>query len=51
MFTATWPKEVVGLANRFLRDPMQVSMGQGQLVVDGCLKANKNVTQEVEVIH
>lgn len=51
MFTATWPKEVVGLANQYMRDPMQVSMGQGQLVADGCLRANKNVHQVVEILH
>lgn len=50
MFTATWPKEVVRLASNFLKDPMQVSMGQGQLASEGCLKANKNVQQEVEIL-
>jgi len=45
-FSATWPKEVRSLANEFLRDPVQVNVGQGGDV----LNANKAIKQTVKVV-
>lgn len=43
MFSATWPKEVQRLANDYLKDYMQVTIGSLDL------SANINITQVVEV--
>lgn len=43
MFSATWPKEVQRLANDYLQDYMQVTIGSLDL------SANINITQVVEV--
>ena len=44
MFTATWPKEVVGISQDFLKeDPVQIQIGTTELT------ANKDITQHVEV--
>lgn len=44
MFTATWPKEVVSIAQEFLREePVQVQIGSTELT------ANRNITQVVEI--
>jgi len=43
MFSATWPKEVQRLANDYLHDYMQVTIGSLEL------SANTNITQIVEV--
>jgi len=45
MFSATWPKEVQGLARDLCnQDPVRVTIGSAEL------KANHNVTQIVEVV-
>lgn len=43
-FTATWPKEVQGLANDFLTNPVHISVGDSN-----CLNANKAIKQVVTV--
>lgn len=43
MWTATWPKEVQGLAASFLRDPIRINIGSTDL------RANHAVTQIIEV--
>ena len=43
MFSATWPKEVQKLANEYLKDFIQVTVGSMDLT------ANINITQVVEV--
>lgn len=44
MFTATWPKEVQGLAREFLKEnPIQVQIGSMDLA------ANRNITQIIDV--
>jgi ATP-dependent RNA helicase DDX5/DBP2 len=40
MWSATWPKEIQGLARDFLRDPIQTTIGSLELT------ANKNIKQE-----
>jgi ATP-dependent RNA helicase DDX5/DBP2 len=44
MFSATWPKEVRGLARDFQTDPVFLNVGSMEL------SANPNITQNVEVI-
>eukprot|EP00210_Caulerpa_lentillifera_P001305 g1256.t3 len=44
LWSATWPKEVQGIAQEFLTDPYQVVIGSMDL------KANHNIKQIVEVI-
>jgi ATP-dependent RNA helicase DDX5/DBP2 len=44
LFTATWPKEVEGVAADFLHDPVTVRVG------DASLKANVNIAQSVDVM-
>jgi len=44
MWSATWPREVRNLANDFLRDFYQVTVGSLELA------ANKDITQYVEVV-
>lgn len=43
MWSATWPKEIQGLANDYLRDYYQVTVGTLDLT------ANKDVTQMIEI--
>lgn len=43
MWSATWPKEVQSLANDYLKDYYQVTVGSLDLT------ANKNITQTIEV--
>ena len=43
MWSATWPKEIQGLANDYLRDYYQVTVGSLDLT------ANKDVTQTIEI--
>ena len=42
LWSATWPKEIRSLANDFLRNPIQVTIGSLELT------ANKNVEQRFE---
>jgi ATP-dependent RNA helicase DDX5/DBP2 len=44
MWSATWPKEVQGLARDFLHDHIVIKIGSSSL------KACKNVTQEIDII-
>jgi len=44
LWSATWPKEIQGLARDFLQDPYQVTIGSLEC------KANKNVKQIIEVM-
>jgi len=44
LWSATWPREVQALANDFLRSPIQITIGDGELT------ANKDVTQIVKVV-
>lgn len=44
LWSATWPKEVQGLARDYIRDPIQVQVGSSDA------HANKNVTQIVKCI-
>ena len=41
-FTATWPKSIEQLANEFLRNPVQISIGDNDV-----LNANKAITQNI----
>jgi ATP-dependent RNA helicase DDX5/DBP2 len=45
LWSATWPREIQALARDFLRDPIQVNIGQLELT------ANQNVTQVIKVIN
>lgn len=47
MFSATWPESVHHLATQFLKEPVHVSIGEG----DVGLSANKAIRQEVEVMN
>jgi len=44
MWSATWPKEVQGLARDFMKDPIQINVGSQTL------SANHNICQIVDVI-
>eukprot|EP01083_Nonionella_stella_P163565 538705_1 len=44
LWSATWPREIQGLARDFLRDPLQVNVGSLET------QANKDVTQNVMVV-
>ena len=44
MFTATWPREVQALAQEFLKTPVEIKFGEGNV-----LNANKNITQVIKV--
>lgn len=44
MFSATWPESVQSLAHQFLRNPVQVTIGDLEL------SANKRINQIVEVV-
>ena len=43
-FTATWPKSVQSLANEFLKDPIEISIGDNDV-----LNANKAIKQHIIV--
>ena len=45
MFTATWPKEVERLARDFLKNPIQLNIGE-----QGVLNANKSITQNIKFL-
>lgn len=45
MWSATWPKEVQGLARDFLRDQIQIAIGTTDIT------ANKRIIQIVDVVH
>ena len=45
-FTATWPKEVQGLAADFLKNPVRVNVGESDQ-----LNANTAITQKVKVVN
>jgi ATP-dependent RNA helicase DDX5/DBP2 len=42
LFSATWPKEIQKLAHDFLRDPVQINVGEVNALV-----ANKDIEQEI----
>jgi ATP-dependent RNA helicase DDX5/DBP2 len=46
MFTATWPREIQGLAREFLSSPIEIKFGDANN-----LNANKAITQVIKVIH
>lgn len=45
LFSATWPKEIQRLAFDFLKDPVQVNVGEV-----GVLNANKDITQNIHMM-
>lgn len=47
MFTATWPPSVRDLANKFMNNPVKITIGDN---ASGELRANAKIVQEVEVI-
>ena len=48
MFTATWPQSVRDLAATFMKEPVNITIGQDN--PEGELRANRNVVQQVEVL-
>ncbi|KAI2490917.1 helicase [Fragilaria crotonensis] len=44
LFSATWPKEIQRLAFEFLKDPIQINVGEVNVLV-----ANKDITQVITV--
>ncbi|KAL8795035.1 MAG: hypothetical protein Q9195_002483 [Heterodermia aff. obscurata] len=48
MFTATWPPSVRALAATFMTKPVHITIGANNPT--GELRANKNITQKVEVL-
>jgi superfamily II DNA/RNA helicase len=44
MWSATWPKEVQGLARDFQRDPVHIQIGSLNL------SANHNIQQKIEIV-
>ena len=44
-FTATWPREVEGLAKEFVRDPIQINIGDSN-----SLNANKAIKQNITIM-
>uniref|UniRef100_A0A7S2YLW6 RNA helicase n=1 Tax=Entomoneis paludosa TaxID=265537 RepID=A0A7S2YLW6_9STRA len=42
LFSATWPREIQALAHDFLRDPIQINVGEVNALV-----ANKDIKQEI----
>lgn len=42
LFSATWPKEIQKLAHDFLRDPVQINVGEVNTLV-----ANKDIEQQI----
>ena len=45
LFSATWPKEIQQLAHDFLRDPIQINVGEVNALV-----ANKDIKQTIHMI-
>ena len=45
LFSATWPKEIRQLAHDFLKDPIQVNVGEVN-----SLNANKDIKQHIHMI-
>jgi len=45
LFSATWPREIQALAHDFLKDPIQINVGEVNALV-----ANKDITQTIMVI-
>ena len=45
LFSATWPKEIQALAHDFLKDPIQINVGEVDALV-----ANKDIKQTISVI-
>jgi len=46
LFSATWPKEIQRLAHDFLRDPVQINVGEVNALV-----ANKDIKQTIHMIN
>jgi ATP-dependent RNA helicase DDX5/DBP2 len=46
LFSATWPKEIQKLAHDFLRDPVQINVGEVDALV-----ANKDIKQTIVMCH
>jgi ATP-dependent RNA helicase DDX5/DBP2 len=44
LFSATWPKEIQNLAHDFLKDPVQINVGEVNVLV-----ANKDITQIISM--
>ncbi|CAK9059467.1 unnamed protein product [Durusdinium trenchii] len=44
MFTATWPQECKKLAETYIRDPVQIQIGSGEITT------NKNIVQHVKMV-
>ena len=44
MFTATWPQECKKLAETYIRDPVQIQIGSGEITT------NKNILQHVKMV-
>jgi ATP-dependent RNA helicase DDX5/DBP2 len=42
LFSATWPKEIQKLAHDFLKDPVQINVGEVNMLV-----ANKDIEQQI----
>ena len=49
MFTATWPSSVRDLAATFMKQPIHITIGEGNNPASD-LRANKSITQTVEVM-
>ena len=45
LFSATWPKEIQRLAHDFLKDPIQINVGEVDALV-----ANKDIKQHIHMI-
>ena len=45
LFSATWPREIQALAHDFLKDPVQVNVGEVNVLV-----ANKDITQTIYMV-
>lgn len=45
LFSATWPREIQALAHDFLKDPIQINVGEVNVLV-----ANKDITQTIQVM-
>ncbi|OLP91475.1 DEAD-box ATP-dependent RNA helicase 14 [Symbiodinium microadriaticum] len=44
MFTATWPQECKKLAETYIKDPVQIQIGSGEITT------NKNIVQHVKMV-
>jgi len=45
LWSATWPKEIQDIANRFMSDPIRVQIGSVELI------ANENISQNFKQLH